>query len=634
MYKQLWLAIICSILLALTGSLLASMLSARSYLEAQLTMKNSDNATALALSLSQQQPDQVLVELAVSALFDSGHYQSIEVLDPSGIMLISRVAPEQIGSVPGWFTRLLPIAALPGEAMITGGWTQFGSIILRSKSNFAYEALWQSAIEMALAALLAGVVGSVIGSQILGRLRKPLQSVINQALAITERRFVTIEEPAVPELSQLAGAMNSMVGRLKSMFDEEARKLDILRFEANCDPLTGLANRDFFLGRLRSLLQSDDFSGGALLIIRVTDLVGINRRLGRASTDQLLQRVGAVAQKCVQGHGEGIAGRLNGADFAILLAGSVKLREIAEQLLATLVNESASYAEHGQVVCLGIGVFPHGIEPAVVLSHVDTALAAAEADGNNSIREANIAADFTPTRNTNDWSNLISTALEQRRVRLISFPVAAAGGDLMHQECPLRLKLEEHGEWLPAGHFLPMAERLKLTEKLDLAAVELGLIGLAADASLPGLAINLSASSLEDPDFVIKLKALLTLHAREAGRFWLEVSETGALRHFAAFKILVQMVKASGCHIGIEHFGRQFSQIGLFHQLGLDYIKVDTSFVSGIQDNSGNQAFLKGLTLIAHSIGLLVIAEGVTTEAELKTLTSIGFDGATGPFIR
>jgi EAL domain-containing protein (putative c-di-GMP-specific phosphodiesterase class I) len=86
--------------------------------------------------------------------------------------------------------------------------------------------------------------------------------------------------------------------------------------------------------------------------------------------------------------------------------------------------------------------------------------------------------------------------------------------------------------------------------------------------------------------------------------------------------------------MGVEHFGRQFSEIGRLHDLGLDYLKVDGSFIRGLDSNHGNQAFLKGLTTIAHGIGLLVIAEGVTNDAELQALTLLGFDGATGPAVQ
>ena len=124
MYRQLWLAIIVSMLLALAGSLFASLLSARAYLEQQLSMKNADNAAALALSLSQHDPDAVTVELAVAALFDSGHYESIRVRDPNGKLIIERVAPAGNLGAPEWFVRRLPIDADPGEAQITSGWSQ------------------------------------------------------------------------------------------------------------------------------------------------------------------------------------------------------------------------------------------------------------------------------------------------------------------------------------------------------------------------------------------------------------------------------------------------------------------------------------------------------------------------------
>ncbi|MES2604983.1 MAG: EAL domain-containing protein [Pseudomonadota bacterium] len=633
MYRQLWLAIIISMLLALVGSLLASTLSARSYLEEQLTTKNVDNAAALALSLSQQQPDLVIVELAVSALFDSGHYESIEVVGPQGEVLVSRKAEVVVSTVPQWFMQMLPLDSLPGEAQITGGWTQFGTVVLKSNSSFAYASLWKSVIELVLAAVVAGLVAGYLGSRILRRLRQPLDTVIEQAQAITDRRFVTIKEPAVPELRKLGKAMNAMVERIKLMFEEQARQLEAVRREANSDPLTGLANRSYFMGRLQSALAREDSSGGALLIIRVADLVGINQRLGREATDDLLRRVGAVVSNCLDTHGDGTAARLNGADFAIMLAGKVMVGNVAELLLARLVKETAPFVEQGPAVCLGIGAFPPGLELGAVLSQVDAALAAAEADGINGIREATLGANDAP-KSADEWSRLIKSAIEQHRVRLISFPVADATGGLLHRECPLRLKLTEQGEWLPAGHFLPMAERLKLTAQLDLAAIELGLTQLANDPALPGLAINLSASSLENASFLPRLVELLKQRSAVSRRLWIEVAEAGALRYFDGFKTLVLAVKAGGSRIGIEHFGRQFSQIGRFHALGLDYLKVDVSFVRDLHNNPGNQTFLKGLTHIAHSISMLVIAEGVASDEEFQALKVVGFDGATGPAIR
>jgi EAL domain-containing protein (putative c-di-GMP-specific phosphodiesterase class I)/GGDEF domain-containing protein len=634
MYRQLWLAIVASMLLALGGSLLASLLSARGYLESQLAIKNTDNATALALSLSQGNPDAVMADLVVASLFDGGHYELIRITDPAGKIIAERVSDAKDDVTPAWFTRMLPIAATPGKAQINSGWKQFGTVTLVSHSRFAYGALWKSAYEMALAMSLAGIVGGLLGSLVLSRIRKPLHTVIEQAKAITQRRFVTVEEPKVPELQQLAIAMNATVGRLKAMFEEEASRLEVVRQEANYDPLTGLVNRTHFMARLRQCIDAEDSVGGALVLVRLANLADINRRLGRAATDDFLKTAGNAIAECAGSVPHGVGARLNGADFAVLLPAERASLDVSQRLLQQLVLVSAPFVNGQASAWLGVGLFSQGEDMGGLLARVDLALAAVEAEQADGVKEAvQDTADELP-RTADQWSVMILRALEHGWVRLISFPVVNAVGGLSHRECPLRLMFDEKGEWLPAGRFLPVAERLKLTPALDLAAVQLGLNELRAQAQLNGLAINLSASSLQDFQFRARLLALIDAHKDVAPRLWLEVSEAGALQHLSAFKLLCKELNSRGCRTGLEHYGHHFSQIGMLHELGLDYLKVDASFVRGVDSNAGNAAFLKGLCSIAHNIGLQVLAEGVATNAEFSALISLGFDGATGPGVQ
>jgi EAL domain-containing protein (putative c-di-GMP-specific phosphodiesterase class I)/GGDEF domain-containing protein len=632
MFRQLWLAIVASTLLALVGGLLVSMLSARSYLESQLSIKNTDNATALALSLSQSTPDEVTVELVVASLFDGGHYELVRVVNPQGKVMSERISTDTNLGAPGWFARFLPIHAQPGQAQISSGWKQFGVVTLVSQSRFAYAALWKSTKEMVLALALAGLAGGVMSTLVLRRLRKPLNAVIDQAQAITERRFITVEEPAVPELKKLAKAMNLTVARLKAMFEDEALRLEGVRREANCDTLTGLANRSNFMARLRDTMQSERSTGGAVFIARVANLTTVNQFLGRKDTDELLRAFGRGLTTVATQYPEAFAARLNGADFAMLVPALSDPKTVADQLFQALTNEAAPYLPDRPSTWLGCGHFPPGVEPDIILSQVDMALAAVEATGTSGLKVVNLFVAADAPKTADEWSRLIHRALEQKWVRLVSFPVMSLDGKLVHRECPLRLMFDERGEWQPAGKFLPVAERLKLTPQLDLAAVALGLDELEAKPQLNGLAINLSASSIYLPEFRSSLQKLLK---RRTGteRLWLEVAESGALTHFDAFKALCNDLRGMGCKLGLEHFGRQFSEIGRLHDLGLDYLKVDGSFVRGLDGNAGNQAFLKGLSTIAHSIGLRVIAEGVTNEADLKALSLVDFDGATGPAV-
>lgn len=631
MYRQLWLAIIVSMFLALCGSLLASLLSARAYLEHQLSMKNADNAAALALSLSQQKPDTVAIELGVSALFDSGHYESISVHDPNGKLIIERKSEAGDIDVPDWFVKLIPIHPDPGEAQITNGWSQLGVVTLVSHSRFGYQAVWASTQRVVAALLLASLIGGYLGSLILRRLKKPLAAVIDQAVAITKRRFITIPKPDVPELNQLAEAMNLTVTRIKRMFEEEATRLDAVRREANHDSLTGLANRDRLLAELRSAIGEEGSSGGVLFLIRVADLVGINRRMGREATDDMLRRVGQALAESSAELPESTAARMNGADFALLMKGQHDGAQTAETLLARLVAATEPFVEKSPSAYIAYGRFRFGTLLGAVLSQVDAALIAVEAEGKTGCREAVFDDANDLPENGEEWARAISQSVVRDQIKLVQFPVIDNGRKLLHYECPLRLRTDPHGNWLAAGRFLPIAERLGLVKILDLAALSQGLKQLGDGTGDTDLAINLSATTLSDPAFPAEIDALLKAHRKLARKLWIEVAETGVFKHLDAFRTLCHLLEKYECRVGIEHFGRQLSEIGRLHDLGLNYVKIDSSFVKGLDTNPGNQAFLKGTCTMARNMGMLVLAEGVETTAELEVLFSLGFDGATGP---
>lgn len=632
LFRQLWLVVIASTLIAFGGSFVASMLTARHYLEQQLAIKNNDNASSLALSMSQLDKDPVTIELQIAAVFDSGQYAVVRLVDPEGKTIIEKTGAAVAGNVPDWFVRIFPIASQPGHAQVSSGWNQFGTIQLISHSHFAYQELWNGAFKLLGWFTVAGGIMGLLGMQLLRRIRRPLDAVVGQARAISERRFISIAEPQTPELKSLASAMNAMVVRLKAMFAEEAARLEQVRREANLDSLTGLANRAFFMNQLAAALSDDDAApAGSLLMLRLADLTGLNRRNGRESADEVLRRVGQMLAQVTGTHPEAAAARLNGADFALLLPGVQDPAEQAEKLLHALNDLSAAgLLDSEHIGHIASTPYLHGQEASSLLARLDTALASAEARSGLAWCQADSDCAQLATSNA-DWKRLLDGAIQTQRLRLIDFPVAGNGGQLLHLECPLRLQAAEDGEWLAAGSFMPMASRLSMTTELDLAATRLALERIAAGA--PAVAVNLSGESIVDAAFRARLYAQIASHKALAPRLWLEVSEIGAFQHFEAFRAFCDALRPLGCRLGIEHFGRQFSEIGNLHGMGLDYLKVDGSFIRAIDSQPGNQAFLKGLCGIAHNIGLTVIAEGVQTADELATLPELGFDGATGPAI-
>ena len=389
LFRQLMLAVAFSTLLSFIGSAVVSLLSSRHYLEQQLVLKNEDNASALALLITQQSKDPVTIELYVTALFDSGHYELIQVFDPKGKLIAERQSPPDTSDAPAWFTRLLPIKPTPGHAQISDGWKQYGSIELRSQSKFAYGELWHGATRMAGWLLLAGTIGGWIAALILKRLREPLGRVVAQARAICDRRFSTIDEPKVPELKQLAFAMNTMVSRLKTMFEEEAARLEAVRREVNYDSVSGFANRMFFFSQFSELLKSDEHANtGSLLLLRIIDLGGINQRLGRLNADRFLKTFAKSIETSVSSHSGHLVGRLNGADFAVALPGLENAETLANELFERIIKDTSHLSDGKPVVRIGFSDYQQGKEPGSLMSLLDGALAEAEASGENKPRRA------------------------------------------------------------------------------------------------------------------------------------------------------------------------------------------------------------------------------------------------------
>ena len=635
LFRQLWLTVVTLTLFAFLGSFLVSVLSARNYLEQQLLIKNVDNASSLALSLSQlPDKDPVTVELLVSAQFDTGHYQAIRLVDPHHQTIVERQDNQPVAGAPGWFVSLFPIRILPGIAQVQDGWRQYGTLSVQSHSQFAYRELWRSTLGMIAWFLAAAVVAGAIGTWLLRLIIRPLNQVVGQANALSERRFITVPEPKPVELKVVVRAMNGMVERLKRIFADEASRLEALRQQVNQDRLTGLPNREFFMARMKDYLEGEEAAPqGVLMMVRIAHLEKLNAALGRARADKLLRDTATLLSDTGHKHDGSLAARLNGSDFILLLPGNANPKDMAEALHAILETQlTQANQDVEEIYHLGVTLYRRGDNPGELLARADGELAIAQGVGCNAWHACSIEVHTDHSLPSETWRGLLTDAIDKRRIRLAQYPVISVMGNLLHQECMIRLQTEQDAPWLGAGDFMPMASRLNLTPTLDIEVIRLALAELETH---PGeIAVNLSADTIADWSFHNHLLALLDRQNSLGQRLWVEVPEHGVFRQLEAFRDLARTLKARGCRIGIEHFGHRLGEIAKLADLGLDYLKIDGSFIRDIQHNSGNQDFVQGICKMAHTMGLMVIAESVRDDAEINTLKLLDIDGMTGPAVK
>lgn len=643
--KQLWLAIIFIIVLATGGSFILSTLSSKNYLEEQLQMKNIDNVTSLALSMSQMQKDATTLDLLMSAQFDSGHYRYIGLFDPNGKVLSERVNAKSQTKAPSWFIKLIPIKVQPGVADIQDGWSQYGSLTLESDSNFAYDKLWDATIQIGLWASLIGLVACYAGGKILQKILSPLHEVVSQAKAIGENRFITINEPKTNEFRAVVNAMNSLSNRIKNTVVEESSRLEQLRFQANFDHVTGLMNYDYFIRKIDSSISHEEtFSAGVLIVSRLSNLATIDQALGHQETNALLRRIGDALNNECKNFPSLYAARLNGTDFAVFSNQPVDSDSLGTQIKNVLVNFSYTQQEslNANFLTVAINVTKADAAENLIsileaaekfITFIDSVLDKMNNKNRNTLHVINHS-ELTKFKNDDKdkWQQLLTSALDNKRIKLEPYPVIDQKGQLIHFESPVRLQLVPDGKWFCAGEFITWATQLKLMSRVDELVLETAIELLSNGADPIGL--NVSASAICNPTFIEKTTQLIKQNASIANRICFEIPEKSTFDHLTEFRNFCSQIKPLGCKIGIEHVGSRISRLGELHDIGLDYIKIDVSVIRDINNNEANKTLLRGLCMIAHSIGVRAIAEGVQSDNEIATLKEIGVDGMTGPGIK
>lgn len=636
--NRLWLAVATAMLTALLSGLGLNLLSAREYLSQQLFAQGADGASGLALSMSQHAQDPAMTRLLVSALFDSGHFERVVYRDTEGKVLVERINPVTAIGAPVWFVRVFPLEAIAGKAAVSDGWRLAGEVEVKATSRFAHESLWRGAVRLGVVmALLACALGLAV-LLLLRWARRPLDRMVAQAEAIGSGRFLTTRNAEVPELRVVSRAMNKMVGRISNMFSEQAARIEELRDAANRDPLSRLPNRGLFLGRLRELLDSEAAPDhGMLLMLRINDLTGQNRRLGRAQADAFVSRLSEILRASSSGIDDALVARLNGADFAILLP-DVDVRH-AQSVVDSIMAECAKLQQSGvsdaiPVVFVSGCSYRHGMATSQLLANADAALMEGETTQTAVLRDDFAAPSVVSAILPDTWRRTLDRAIEERSFALATYPVVATDGTLLHREAMMRLIVQGAGEPpLLAGQFVPPATRLGRIAAVDLLAVELALTEIA-DRGDP-LAVNLSGVSLSQRDFVSRLVLRLQAARPAAKKLWLEVGEKNLSEAHGVADLadLSSALAPFGCRLGIDQFGRHFSSIPRLYEVAVSYLKIDASFIADLDAHPGNQRFIRSLVQVAGSMGVPVYAERVTSEAEWKTLSDLGVAGVNGPAV-
>lgn len=633
MMRQVAWLVLGVVLAALVGAVGLSTLSLRQLMQTQLALKNADNAQSLALALSQQGGDRVLIELLVSAQFDTGAYEVVRWRDAAGAVLFERRGEARDSQVPEWFRALTPITAKPGVGQVSGGWNALGTVELQSHSAYAHEELWRASRRLLAWLLFVGMGAAVAAWAGLRRIRRPLDAAVAQAEGVLSGAYGQVTEPRVPELQRLTRAMNAMVQRVRDLFEAQTGQLLVLREQVHHDPLTGVSTRKHFLAELDAALQRDDGPAVAgLVLVRLRDLAGLNARLGHGLVDDVLKTLVTALQAYPETVPGCRVGRLNGGDFALWLPAEGVAAETA-QALADALRASLPAFGAGVQVAVGAVELPREQPAGIWLGEADSALARAEHLGEvhgGVVVEVMADPGVGQVQGEGVWRAQLQDAISQQRGRLVEFPVLDRAGQVLHLECPLQLQLDAEAPPLAAARWLPLATRSRLTGAIDLLAVTLALQAISRDGR--SRCINIAPASLADGRFLPQLHELLGEWPQAARALLLDLTESAASDQFERLLALGRQVRPLGVKLGLEHAGAGLAQVDQLYQAGLDYVKLDASVLSGVAGDGARAAFVRGMVIMLRSLALKVYGEGVVDAMDAQALWDCELDGLTGPW--
>ena len=447
-----------------------------------------------------------------------------------------------------------------------------------------------------------------------------------------------IEDSAAP----IRNLREEIIGVVLVFRDVTSDRLARRRLEylAQHDPLTGLSNRFFFEQQLDHTvaMASRGKYSAALLYIDLDEFKIINDSAGHAAGDELLVEVARCLTERVR-QGDTLA-RLGGDEFGVVLENisQKEVEKVSASFLQSL-DELKFHWDDGQfdITCsIGVALIENSVgSSAEAMRQADIACYVAKQQGRNQFH-IYTSDDESKIASLSEIGilNEIKDAIQHDKFCLYFQPIIELSTEkVLFHEVLIRLQRAD-GTLVQPGNFIAVAERYGLMQKVDEWVIEkvFHMIANEPDSSFC-LNVNLSGVSIGSNKIFAILHDLSKLYPDVAKRLVLEITETTAVTQLDKANKLIEELRNLGLRFALDDFGTGFSSFAYLKHLPVDFVKIDGAFVKDVAIDPVDQAMVRSINHIAHSLGLKTVAEYVENQEIKDILTEVGVDFLQGYFI-
>lgn len=452
---------------------------------------------------------------------------------------------------------------------------------------------------------------------------------VEYRLRSDDGQFTWIQERAVAAIGS-DGKPSRLTGIVRDI-SEQKNTAEEVDFLTNHDVLTGQYNRLRLREALEQTVETTLLRNqqGGFLLVGLDKLNIVADVYGDETADTIVLAVAQRIEQCLR-TGD-IVGRVGFDRFAVILSdcSEQQVTAVADRFLGT-IRDAAVSTSHGPMyvtASIGATIFPTSAKNArEVVGQADNALRSARRLGCDCFLEfRDIPPQNIPDRPDLVIAEQVKQALRDDRIVLAYQPIVSShDGVPVFYEALVRM-LDEKGEPVAAGTFVPIVEQMGLMRLVDRRVLDLGVSVLKENPEI-SLSINVSGMTAVDPVWLRQLREHLETRPDVASRLILEITETVALDDIADSSRFVRSVNEFGCRVALDDFGAGYTSFRHLRGLDVDMVKIDGSFVRDLPTNQDNQLFVRTLINLAKGIGLKTVAEWVETEEEAELLRSEGVD--------
>ncbi|MDD4884499.1 LapD/MoxY N-terminal periplasmic domain-containing protein, partial [Sulfuricurvum sp.] len=292
LFKQMAIMLSLFLGIILISVMILNFKSATEFVQNQLYTDAKNTAHSLGLSLSKvaDPSDTSSMETMINAIYDSGYYQRIRLVDVEGKEIYTRENDVRVIDVPQWFIQWVPIQNATATSDIMIGWSRFGTLEVSGHTGNAYRQLYSTLIDLSQTFLMIGAVVFGLLYLLLSLSLKSLKRIRDQAKAIIDNEFIIEKKiPFTTEFRSVTVAMNAMVEKVRDIFERENETLRRYHELLYKDAETKLNNRRYLTAKLPDYLQSDaSLSSGVYVMVSIDDIDRLKREKGYERYSKLI----------------------------------------------------------------------------------------------------------------------------------------------------------------------------------------------------------------------------------------------------------------------------------------------------------------------------------------------------------